>query len=515
MKRVFFLYFLWVLCLTAPILGRAANPWGILKDVPDETSFSVYAVDNLIDKRPVRYAVSQEVTPQEETIFKANILKWPQETLRFIQRSGRAQEFADIVPILQHKLTLVKVSETDSPDIVLSFSDELKEYTDGDFAEKDTEQPFNLIRINKNSRDKFADTSLHEIGHYFGLADQYASARTNSHAEYSSDVNYSDSSIMQASDSNVNNLTCDDADGLINLLDLRLAQRRNNQFSTRAQKGWESLCHNGYKNNVYQEARTINRNKRDTLRSSDYMEHKYLREYENGKLQQETRLAVLTPMGIFNVPDDAKVERDPQTNLIQAIYTTQRVDITLPDGTTSTTEVPYERHFKYYPPKQKDGKESVDIFLTEMLNGKKFNSAFLTIQSDGILRGLPNASLDTVDSYFVDAKDVDMGFYFADGISHPSYVEYYVRNTKQDITLEGNWRENTAKVAHNGQTRHITLPPRENDLYALWGLMEFNREAIGSYIRNFYTPLFGAKSQHTDQAQQAREQVKQALGPSR
>ena len=63
-------------------------------------------------------------------------------------------------------------------------------------------------------------------------------------------------------------------------------------------------------------------------------------------------------MGIFNI-NGARVERDPHTNLIQALYTTKRVSITLPNGTTSKVEVPYERHFSYGQPKQEGEKESV------------------------------------------------------------------------------------------------------------------------------------------------------------
>ena len=94
-------------------LAHAESPWGVMTETAEDTTFSTYAVDNLIDKRPIRYAVSTEVTPQEEQIFKENILKWPAQTLQFIQESGRTKEFKDILPILQHKLVLQKVSKKD------------------------------------------------------------------------------------------------------------------------------------------------------------------------------------------------------------------------------------------------------------------------------------------------------------------------------------------------------------------------------------------------------------------
>ena len=52
-------------------------------------------------------------------------------------------------------------------------------------------------------------------------------------------------------------ITCDDKDGFINLIDLRLSQRNRGRFSERARNGWWSLCKKT--KNFYQEAKTHNR----------------------------------------------------------------------------------------------------------------------------------------------------------------------------------------------------------------------------------------------------------------
>ena len=75
MRRIY-LFCLFFLLTLLPAAARA-NTWGVLRDVPEETTFSVYAVDNLIDKRPIRYAVSEKISTQHKRIFEKSILKWP------------------------------------------------------------------------------------------------------------------------------------------------------------------------------------------------------------------------------------------------------------------------------------------------------------------------------------------------------------------------------------------------------------------------------------------------------
>ena len=110
-------------CLLAVLLvmqpAWAEKPWGLLKETVADTSFNIYAIDNLIGGRPIRYAVSKEVTEKEKNILADNLRAWPEQTLNFIKTSGREKEFADIVPFLAREMELRQVTEGNSPDIYL------------------------------------------------------------------------------------------------------------------------------------------------------------------------------------------------------------------------------------------------------------------------------------------------------------------------------------------------------------------------------------------------------------
>ena len=268
MKLFRFAFFFFILAL-AGVLAHAKAPWGILTETVDDTTFSIYAIDNLIDKRPIRYAVSARVTPQEEQIFKENILKWPAETLRIVRESGRP-EFNDITRILERKLVLERVSVSDTPDIYLEITENVDcggESADGCFKKKG-DLPYSVISLGPSVTPFFRDVSLHEIGHYFGLGDQYDRTRANSHPEYSSDVNKEEGAVMRDPYITNGKITCDDADGFINLLDLRLAQRPNGRFPDRAQKGWRGLCPSIQNN--YEKSKTTNRQAVDSWEGIDF-----------------------------------------------------------------------------------------------------------------------------------------------------------------------------------------------------------------------------------------------------
>ena len=109
--------------LVFPLLAGtlyAKRPWGVLRYPIQDDTLSVYAIDNLLDERPIRYALAENITPKEENIFTANMQKWPAETLRFIQKSGRTQEFQDIIPILKRNVELQAVPLSTPPDIYVN-----------------------------------------------------------------------------------------------------------------------------------------------------------------------------------------------------------------------------------------------------------------------------------------------------------------------------------------------------------------------------------------------------------
>ena len=248
MRRVFLLYFLWIVCLITPGLGRAEQPWGALKEFVEDERPN-YAMDFFIRGEPLWYFVSEEISPEEEAIIIKNFQKWPQKILQHIEKAGREKEFKVIIPLLRRPLILKKQLGVD---ITFGIKEEgfCGEKAAGCFISKKR-----LIAVVEPYRKYFERITLHEIGHFFGLADQYEAARDNSHAEYSSDVNKESGSVMLALGQMRSKITCDDADGFINVLDLRLAQYNKGKFSKRASKGWKSLCPES--TNFYQKAMTI------------------------------------------------------------------------------------------------------------------------------------------------------------------------------------------------------------------------------------------------------------------
>ncbi|MBR2865343.1 MAG: hypothetical protein IKC13_03615 [Elusimicrobiaceae bacterium] len=99
----------------------------------------------------------------------------------------------------------------------------------------------NTHKVGENNRSSF-HTMTHELGHSLGLGDLYAAAVANS---YNSRL-YTTHHIMPGpkTDSIMNTsigLTCDDMDGLVNLLDHYYGETRLKN-SIRRQKGWLSFC---------------------------------------------------------------------------------------------------------------------------------------------------------------------------------------------------------------------------------------------------------------------------------
>lgn len=312
MRRVLFLYGLWVLCLAAPMLGQAAKPWGVLDEVVS-TDKSDFAIDHLLDNRPISYAVSKDITPQEEKILLKAFQEWPSATLQAIRAAGRSQEFADIVPLLQRGIALSKTKNENSADTTLQidFDDSIC----GKEAVACYFQSTNELVVTEKDRNNMLADLIHEVGHYYGLGDQYDRCRNASHPIYSSDVNKTESSVLR---DDLDKLTCDDVDGFINLIDLRLSQRTG-KFSIRSRKGWKTFC--GSSNNYYQEAKTSNRKQRDVMpAAADSTELSRIYDKKGNLISQEEDTFLddnLLPL--FGIKRKDKVTRESSTGKILSI----------------------------------------------------------------------------------------------------------------------------------------------------------------------------------------------------
>ncbi len=315
-----------VYLLTA--MHLSAVPYGILDDDNlIHASTSAYAIDNLLDGRAVRYAVGENCNEREEEFFTQELLAWPRKVLSLISR-GRRHEFRDIVSLLERGITLVKVSPDEDPDIFLQVVADGRKFcrnSEGCFVHKQSDHP-NTIYVTSATKlgyRYFSWVITHELGHYYGLADQYERERKNAHPEYSSNANDVQGSIMQGSCSTGGKITCDDADGFINLIDLRLSRRNGGRFSRRARWGWKSVCPNPQ--NKYKEARTVNRSDDSVITFSADTGISFigkntyaLRDYRNGKIIQEEKVSLeVSLLALFNIADEDQIKKDDQGRIIQ------------------------------------------------------------------------------------------------------------------------------------------------------------------------------------------------------
>ncbi|MBR4355682.1 MAG: hypothetical protein IKP96_03840 [Elusimicrobiaceae bacterium] len=337
MKKIICFSFLLLLA----VAGVYASEWGIPAASASKDSTIFSAIDNLIEKRPIRYAVSSNITETEEKLFIENIYKWPQETLAFIKKTHRENEFSDIIPILKHKIEVLRVDEREPHDVFIDITDSRFLDPDGNNTAYYYPHKKHLVIEQKYRQD--ADfLFLHEIGHFFGLADQYEEARLTVHPEYSSDVDMHSGSVMEGLHSiSSNHLTYDDADGFINLIDLHLFYK-NGTFSPRVQNGWNSL--NPDSPNKYKNIRTINRRAQDFIKITENLFK--VNEYKDGKLTNSFWLnrSDENILSLFRIGPKDVVYKDPTSLLITAIRSKEN---TVPFCAQGKYKGPVSRVFTY------------------------------------------------------------------------------------------------------------------------------------------------------------------------
>ena len=518
MKRVFFSCSLWVLCLTAPVIGRAENPWGALDEFVDSKNVR-YAMDALVSHQPILYMVSENVTPKQKDIFVESIKQWPQAVLKIIKSANREKEFKDILPILQTPMDIVETKR--SPDVLFTVLTETDnnacEGDGGCFSEGNGAEPAE-INIIPSKKFGFSHTVLHEVGHYFGLSDQYEDARKNSHSNYSSDVNQKQGSIMDRA----NDITCDDADGFINLIDLRIARLNKGKFSKRARKGWRTLCPNNY--NFYRKANTINRKRADFLRTNnpDFME---LRSYHKGKIKQESLIELPDPAGLFDIGTDRNpniVERDPKTKLITSIktpLTTYTAAQTVQeDGAKSIFYNPkpekvfWTRTFTYLPSeRQADGKIFVPVIVTEYIDNIQTEKRNIRLIEDGDLKGSSPISI-YAGRYNCATKSPNRTVRII--LENKKVVSFKIYNTASESErygLSGTAEDSSMVATIAGKKVPCTPDSFTNgicqEVFDYWTSYKTHVRTIKSLYKNFYDPLFDISGTQAQQIQRKAQQI--------
>ena len=535
MRRVFLLYFLWVICLITPGIGRAERPWGVLSEFVEDTHHK-YAMDALIFQTPVFYKLSDEITIGQEAAFIQALTSWPRETLQFIKKSKHKRQFKDIIPLLEGS---VRWQKTDKNYYILFSTGKKCGPAANGCLITDTGGPFEMIITEGLAEGEFLPTVLHEMGHYYGLSDQYdhVPARRGSHAEYSSDANQQEKSIMHGSDG-PRQFTCDDADGFINLLDLRLAQHNKGKFSKRAQKGWKSLCPKS--NNFYQAGRTITRNRIDLLRypkpnlrtlkeaqngqfEKGQRTFDLMRSYDKGNLEAEMLIALPDRTLLFDTGQDSVVTRNKKTGVITSIKTplsVYEIDKSkatdsfqyFADYKPSDRKVFWTREFAYAR-KQEAGRKSYILTVKDSIAGISQGQFELEIAEDGWVGGnnTPISIYKNKYTAYLPAqawklkvvldKDRNMEQFFIESRDEANKLSGTAKAPSLQAVIDGESMECSAAKFPTGKCEEIA---------DYWVTYHNHLRNIKSFYQNFYNPFFSTQLEK-QKAQQVINKVKKDL----
>ena len=251
MKRL--LSLLLLVLLTAG--GAYASEWGLLPDFVDEVTAptaaqtsDTFLLRRAVEGQPVYYTLhtaSPQDTAEYEQLISRAFNEWFRETLKFIRSSKREEVFFDLIPLLERGISVQKTDDDTQAQIAFHFVplSEIKQICSanavGCFKHEQIPpavyrpvEKAQLLFRSLLSQNLFSVT-VHELGHALGLSDQYLSARSdNSDTVFGSGRD--EKSIMNLAA----HLTCDDADGLINAIDLLRGTARGGD------NGWKSLCKN-------------------------------------------------------------------------------------------------------------------------------------------------------------------------------------------------------------------------------------------------------------------------------
>ena len=231
-------------------LGVLAAPWGAMADYVDEYTPSKtgekYLLRKILNGQTLSIGLQRDAYTDKHYDKLSRLIvdsynDWFFNAARHIEKTGREAEFADILPILRQGVR-VQMSEqgSDVNFVFMSFRDIQWQCGHGAGGCYTSNEPIphiylpadtGLLKILSLGRESKRRLGTHEIGHSLGFSDQYFQARS-----VNSDVMYGSTEERETIMQHAGHLTCDDADGMINLIDITLGKRRGGD------RGWQTLC---------------------------------------------------------------------------------------------------------------------------------------------------------------------------------------------------------------------------------------------------------------------------------
>ena len=146
-------------------------------------------------------------------IFLESVDNWLRRTRRYISKNKAEKEFSDILSIVNRRPNLRKIPCMDQEyaDLTIRYT---KDYSIcGDGAGGCIDLSSGKIFVNVAWLRDYVEILTHELGHAFGLADQYSGAIYRGSFIYNSKV------LRPSIMNNSKNVTCDDVDGFITSID--------------------------------------------------------------------------------------------------------------------------------------------------------------------------------------------------------------------------------------------------------------------------------------------------------
>lgn len=349
-----------------PLLGA---PWSGFENIDRPTDGSSpnfkpgddYLISTVLKGEEVDLSVKLEEKDEKnrqkfEDLLAQAYNEWFAKPAEIIRAAGRAEEFADVLPVLTRgiKVTFDRKATPDLTVYIVPFAEIIRTCGGGTGAcycpeEKELWLPKDNFFLYVVTAGRFSTKSggLHEIGHSLGLGDQYQQARS----EHSHPV-YSSSEPGQGIMNSGRSITCDEADGIVNLIDIVRGSSRGGEY------GWRSLCKKS--KDVYSYGQPLDRGPYAIDRESDgtWSLYSYVpgRPYVKQTFEWHSG-AALTPLQAF---EETAVKTDGSGRVVLADG---------PDGESVYYSYSYDRKSRLVV---KDGKVLLaEVTSPEWINNRK------------------------------------------------------------------------------------------------------------------------------------------------
>ena len=277
MKKLFIL----VSILLFPTLYVHANMWSFSSDFVDDATGAgrdasantepKFLMAPIVNGKPIYYELHTD-KPQNTEKYKEMIPEffntWFTGTLDQIKQKKRTHEFTDIISILESGANLHQAQGKQKAHIIFHFLvlEDMQQECGGPAGGCIFTDQSPLLVYLPSDQDWALRVGTHEIGHALGLADQYLEQRSN----YSDTIFHSSAAQDSIMYSSRNGVSCDDATGIINAIDLVRGSSNG--------RAWKGLCKKD--KNIYKDGAPDKDGYRINLRN---FKDVLIEKYQNGK----------------------------------------------------------------------------------------------------------------------------------------------------------------------------------------------------------------------------------------